>query len=347
VNRLDPDKGEADAARLGNYAAVGLFALAIFAVMKTAADVMAPIIAAIFVGSILAQVAERLARLGIPATIANTLVVIAAIALGLLLVAGLAEPFASLLAKAPDMARAVADMGQPLAQRWSRLLSELGQPQGAGTGGAGLGDAMSWATAFLGRLTPALEGLLIFFPCLAFFVAGRDSLRKQMVLAMPERASRLSALKTIVAVERALSHYFATTALVYAAVGAVTGAIAAAFGLSQPLLWAAMTFAFGYIPYIGVSLITLALTVAGLLTNHGLFALTPAALYLAVHLCSEMAVIPMLLGRRYEINPFLIFLSIVFWGWMWGPVGAILAVPLLVTVQTLLDVLSEPERALP
>jgi predicted PurR-regulated permease PerM len=350
VNKIDPlDRPDVDAGqmgRLGDYAAIGLFTLAIFAVLKTAGDVIAPIVAAIFVGAILSRIAERLNQLGLPSVVANTLVVVCAVALGLLLIAGLAEPLASLVARAPDMARAVADMSQPLAQRLNRLLGELGHSHAGAPAGPGLGDAMGWITAFLGRLTPALEGLLIFFPCLAFFVAGRDSMRKQMVLAMPKRASRLSTLKTIAAVERALSQYFATTALVYASVGAVTGAIVLAFGLSQPLLWAVMTFALGYVPYIGVSLIALALTVAGLLTFQGLFALAPAALYLAAHLFSEFVIMPTLLGRRYEINPFLIFLAIVFWGWMWGPVGAILAVPLLVTAQTVADALmTEPDRA--
>lgn len=350
MTRIDPPEkgGDADArlSRFGDYAAVGLFTLAAFAVLKTASDVMAPIFAAIFVGVILARIAERLTHFGLPSGLANTLVVVCAVALGLLLIAGLAEPFASLLARAPDMARALADMSQPLAQRFNHLLGELGQTQAGAHAGPGLGDAMGWVTAFFGRLTPALEGLLIFFPCLAFFVAGRNSMRRQMVMAMPERASRLSTLKMIAAVERALSQYFATTALIYASVGAVTGAIALAFGLSQPLLWAFMTFALGYIPYIGVSLITLALAIAGFLTYQGLFALAPAALYLAVHLFSEFAIVPTLLGRRYEINPFLIFLAIVFWGWMWGPVGAILAVPLLVTAQTVLDALSsDTDRA--
>lgn len=352
MNKIDPPEAlSADAGRrtrLADYAAIGLFMLAVFAVLRTAADVMAPIFAAIFVGIILARIAERLTQLGLPYVLANTLVVICAVSLGLLLIIGLAEPFASLLARAPDMARALADMSQPVAQRLDRLLGELGQSHASAAAAPGLGDAMGWVTAFLGRLTPALEGLLIFFPCLAFFVAGRDSIRKQMVLAMPERASRLSTLKTIAAVERALSQYFATTALVYGAVGAVTGAIALAFGLSQPLLWAVMTFALGYVPYIGVSLITLALTIAGFLTHQGLFALAPAALYLAVHLLTEMAILPTLLGRRHEVNPFLIFLAIVFWGWMWGPVGAILAVPLLVTAQTVEEALmAEPDRALP
>lgn len=334
-------------ARLSQYAAIGLFALSALAVLKLAADVMVPIFAAILIGSVLAQVAERLSGLGLPSPAANFVVVVGAIAAGLLLIAGLVEPFSGLLARAPEMARAVTALADPLAQRWSHLQSELGQPQG-GSASPGIGDAMSWATTFLGRLTPALEQMLIFFPCLAFFVAGRQAMRAQMVLAMPERSSRLSTLKGIVAVERALALYFATTALVYAAVGVITGIIAAGFGLSQPLLWAAMTFAAAYIPYLGVALITLALAVGGLLTHsHSLFALAPATLYLMIHLFTEMAIIPTLLGRRYEINPFLIFLSIVFWSWMWGPVGAVLAAPLLLTAQTLLDATSKPEKALP
>jgi predicted PurR-regulated permease PerM len=338
------DGGAGWLARLIQFSVIGLFAIAALAVLKLAAEVMVPIVAAILVGSILARWAERLSGLGAPSAAANTFVIICAVAVGLLLIAGLVEPFTRMLARAPDMAQAVSEMSAPLARRWENLKSALG----ASSGGAEFGDAMGWITAFLGRLTPALQQMLVFFPCLAFFVAGRSKIRRQMVLAMPERASRLSTLRVIVSVERALSVYFATTVLVYSGVGAVTGVIAAGFGLSNPLLWAAMTFAAGYLPYIGVALITLALSIAGLLAfPHSLFALVPASLYFAVHIFSEMAIMPMLLGRRHEVNPFLIFLSIVFWSWMWGPVGAILAVPLLLTAQTLIEALSEPEKGLP
>ena len=345
ATRDDPADG---LIRFSRYATIGLFVIAVISVMKLASDVMVPIFAAILVGSILAQIAERLTVFGLPQGVANTLVVTCAIAIGLGLLGGLIEPFTSLVARAPDMARTVQDMSGPLLQRWSHFTSQFGNASAGAASLPGLGDATSWISAFLGRLTPALEQMLVFFPCLAFFVAGRNAIRTQMVLAMPERASRLSTLRVIVAVEKALSLYFLTTAIVYASVGAVTGVIAASFGLANPLLWAAMTFAAAYIPYIGVALITLALAAAGVLTYHqSLLALVPAGLYLCVHLFSETAVMPTLLGRRYEINPFLIFLSIVFWSWMWGPVGAILAVPLLLTAHALITALSETEPQLP
>jgi predicted PurR-regulated permease PerM len=330
-----------DLVRLANYATIGIFAIAAIAVLKLASDVMVPIFAAVLAGSILARVAERLAGFGLPQALANIAVVGFAIAAGLALIAGLIEPLSGLAARAPDITRAVQEMAGPLLARWSRLASQFGQPAAGAPAIPGLGDAMSWAAAFMGRLTPALEQMLVFFTCLAFFVAGRDAMRKRMVLAMTRRSSRLSTLRVIAAVEKALTLYFLTTATVYAAVGAVTGAIAAAFGFANPALWGAMTFAAGYIPYLGVALVAFALAVAGVLSHHhGLLTLLPAGLYLCAHLFSETAVMPTLLGRRHEVNPFLIFLSIVFWSWMWGPVGAILAVPLLLTAQSLLLALS-------
>jgi predicted PurR-regulated permease PerM len=230
----------------------------------------------------------------------------------------------------------------------TELRHSLAQSPGAAAAAQPMSGETEWLVSFLSRLTPALGQLMIFFASLAFFVSGRAALRRQLIMAMPERASRLSAIRAIAAVEESLSHYFGTTTLVYAAVAALTGLAAWAGGLPSPLLWIAMTLVASYIPYFGVVLIALSLAASGFLTHpHSLLALAPAAGYLVIHLSSETFIIPTLLGRRHEINPFVIFISVVFWSWMWGPVGAILASPLLLSVQTVVSLLSESDGHLP
>ena len=279
--------------------------IGVISVMKLASDVMVPIFAAILVGSILAQIAERLTVFGLPQGVANTLVVTCAIAIGLGLLGGLIEPFTSLVARAPDMARTVQDMSGPLLQRWSHFTSQFGNASAGAASLPGLGDATSWISAFLGRLTPRWSRCWCSSPASRSSWRGATpSARKWCWPEPSERASRLSTLRVIVAVEKALSLYFLTTAIVYASVRRHRGVIAASFGLANPLLWAAMTFAAAYIPYIGVALITLALAAAGVLTYHqSLLALAPAGLYLCVHLFSETAVMPTLLGRRRRDQP--------------------------------------------
>jgi predicted PurR-regulated permease PerM len=211
-----------------------------------------------------------------------------------------------------------------------------------------IGDPTVWITTVLGRLTPALGELLIFLASLVFFIAGRTVLRRQLILAMPAHSSRLKAIRAFGAIENGLAVYFGATALVYAGVAAATALATLICGLGNPLLWGAMTFVAAYIPYFGVTLITIALAATGALTYpHSILALAPALAYLTIHVGAELAIIPWILGRRHEINPFLIFISIVFWTWMWGPVGAVLAVPLLVTMHSLMAVVAAEETYLP
>jgi len=334
--------------RLALYAAIGLFILAFLAALQVAADIVVPVFSAVVAGAILARIIDRLVGLGFPPALAGFGVVVVAIALAVLMINALIDPFSAFVARAPDMIDALMRMAAPILGPLGHLKRALFSSAGANEAAPALGNGAEWIAAFLGRLTPALGELLVFFATLAFFVAGRASLRKQVVLAMPAREARLKALRGFDAVEDALALYFGATTLVYLGVGVATTAIAFACGLSNPWLWGAMTFVAAYIPYLGVALITASLAASGLLTHpHSFFALVPAAAYLAVHSATELFVIPTLLGRRHNVNPFLIFISIVFWSWMWGPVGAILATPLLLTIQSLIGVVAEDDSHLP
>jgi predicted PurR-regulated permease PerM len=128
----------------------------------------------------------------------------------------------------------------------------------------------------------------------------------------------------------------------------VTAIIVWMAGLPKPPLWGALTFFACFIPYFGAALVTLALAAGGIAAHRQIgLGLAPAAGFLVMHLIAENAVVPALLGRRLEINPFVVFISIVFWSWMWGAVGALLAVPILLIFDTIRQEFSATEPALP
>jgi predicted PurR-regulated permease PerM len=125
-------------------------------------------------------------------------------------------------------------------------------------------------------------------------------------------------------------------------IGATTALIAFVAGFGAPVLWGVFAFVICFIPFFGVSLTTAALISAGFMVYDGvLIALAPAAIFLVFYLVCENAVLPAYVGRRFEINPFLVFVSIVFWTWMWGAQGAILAAPLLLVGRTIYSELYE------
>jgi predicted PurR-regulated permease PerM len=129
-------------------------------------------------------------------------------------------------------------------------------------------------------------------------------------------------------------------------VGVATGLAMAACGVGDPALWGAVAFLLNYIPVLGPMTGVVVFLLVGLLSIDALWlAFLPAALYLAIHLIEGETVTPMLLARRFTINPVLVILALLFWYWMWGVPGAVLATPMLAIAKIVCDRI-EPLRAL-
>jgi predicted PurR-regulated permease PerM len=122
------------------------------------------------------------------------------------------------------------------------------------------------------------------------------------------------------------------------AVGVATGTVMALCGVGDPVLWGTVAFLLNYIPILGPMIGVVVFVLAGLLSITPLWgAFLPAGLYLLIHLVEGETVTPMLLARRFTINPVLVILSLVFWYWMWGVPGAILSTPMLAITKIICD----------
>lgn len=329
---------------LVNISIIGLFVMALFVVMKLMSSLLVPIIAAMIIGSVLSRIGDRLAAYGAPRIVVGLALVFITGLVLFFLIDALLEPLSNLIAQAPAMFTTLMDAMQPLLAPLNSLKNALHLDGVRLSAPLANADYSQWITALLGGITPALGELLVFFISLAFFVVGRVAVRRDMIMAFQNRRARLSTLRVINAVEGSLELYFGTIAMIYLAVGILTGIIAYLTGLAGPIVWGGLTFVSSFVPYFGAGLITLSLAAAGVMTHHSFgWGLAPVIGFLAVHLISENVVIPMFLGRRLEINPFLVFISIIFWTWMWGPIGAVMAVPLLLIGETILSEIRAPQ----
>ncbi len=123
-----------------------------------------------------------------------------------------------------------------------------------------------------------------------------------------------------------------------AAVGIATALVMWGTGVGDPILWGTVAFLLNYVPILGPSIGVIIFLLAGLLTiDRPLVAFLPAGVYLGIHLIEGEAVTPLLLARRFTLNPVLVILSLVFWFWMWGIPGAMLSVPMLAVTKILCD----------
>jgi predicted PurR-regulated permease PerM len=224
-------------------------------------------------------------------------------------------------------------MTQPLA-----LLSELQKALNAiGAGGSGGQPAVrveqqsaSVVTTIFSVLTPAVSEFILFIGALVFYLVYQKKLRSTAVYFLTGRDARLTVLRTLSDIDDNMTTYFGTFTIVNLCLGFVTVVLTWLVGLPNPLLWGVLAAVLNYIPYIGPAIVVGTLGVVGLLTYPTMSeALIAPLAYLVLTTVEGHFLTPALMGRRLELNPFAVFLAIAFCTWLWGPVGAFLAVPLL------------------
>jgi len=172
---------------------------------------------------------------------------------------------------------------------------------------------------------------------LFFLLRSGDLFLRRLVEILPTLSNKKQAVDISNEVTRNISGYLVTITLMNGAVGFATAFATYVFGLSNPVLWGVLAFVLNYILILGPLSGIAILFLAGLLTFDTIWqAVLPAASYLAIHV-TEGAVTPLLLARRFELNPVLVIISLVFWYWMWGIPGALLAVPMLASFKIICD----------
>ncbi|WP_082478249.1 MULTISPECIES: AI-2E family transporter [unclassified Rhizobium] len=332
------------------WSIVGTFIIFASAVIYMMEAILMPVTLAIVIGMVLGLAADRLARFGLPPVLGGLLLALVFVVGLFFLINAIIEPLSSLAGQAPAMLEGAIERILPYLQRFEWVKLAI-----AGTDEKAMTDvAIANAGTMLGLvasgITPAFIQIMIFLAALGLFLVGRAHLRKTIILAFATRERRLAAIRIMNATENAVGFYFSTASLIYLVLGTITAVIAFVGGLTMAPLWGLFAFVSSFIPYLGVTLMTIALMCAGLLTHDALLlALAPAAGFFVLHLVMENIVTPSILGHRLEVNPFLIFIAIIFWTWMWGAVGAMLALPLSLIAMTIFNEVrtQPPERQLP
>ena len=331
------------------WATIGIFAIMTLGVVYLMAPILIPLSLAVVTGLIFGVAAEKLHALGIP-PLPTALLLAGLVGFGAFSIAGLlVEPISQLAADAPDLVRGAYDRITPLFSRLGWLnISPRTFESGQMSMEKVLENTGSILAILSASLTPALLQAMIFFAALVLFLSARLKLRQMIILAFPRRNQRLTTIRIMNAIDSALGYYFATASLVYCALGVVTGLIAWGGGLAMPALWGLFAFLSSFVPFLGVTLMTIALASAGLLTHETLFmGLLPALGFFLVHLTTENLVMPAVMGQRLEVNAFIIFTAIIFWTWMWGAAGAMLALPLSIIGMTIVEELRPTKRKAP
>jgi len=197
----------------------------------------------------------------------------------------------------------------------------------------------SWATrAFGGAVSLAVAGLTVTF-LTYFLLASGDLFMRKLVKVLPFNADRQGVPRKISdEVELAIARYLRTTLFINIGLGIATWGLLLLLGMPNAGLWGSMAAMLNFIPYLGALLTTAVLTVAAIAVFESVSSalLVPAA-FLLLNLIESNLVTPTLLGRQFPLNTVAIFIGLMLWGFVWGVPGAILAVPIMVTLKILCD----------
>lgn len=179
-----------------------------------------------------------------------------------------------------------------------------------------------------------------------FFLAGWTRLRRRTINSRGSFDGALAVARVIQNVVDATSAYVITIATINLCLGAAVALALWGIGMPSPLMWGGIVALLNFIPYFGPMLAAVLMGLGGLMVFDDVWrALLPAAIQIGFHLVEANAITPTVLGRRLTMNPLLILVSLTFWGWVWGTPGALLAVPLLIILQTVISAAGTPDIA--
>ncbi len=331
-------------------ATIGIFVILLIAALEFARPLLLPVVSAFVVTMMLGPLSSRADRAGIPSLLTAIVLWILVIAVFYGVIVLLAGPAIDWVGKAPEIGKSIQDklrvLDRPLA-----MMQDLRKALMGDDGKSGVGvDIASFAAPLFAVVTPAIGEVFIFFGALFFMLIGRTQLRRVTVALFEDREARLRTLKIMNDIEHNLTGYLSMVAVINVAVGVAGGVVAWAVGLPDPVAWAVLAFILNFLPYIGALMMEAALFLVGLVTFPTLtHAIAAPALFLLFATLEGHFITPAVIGRRLTLNPLTVFLSLVFWSWLWGPVGAFLAVPLLIIGLVAVNHLfpSEEQPALP
>ena len=330
-------------------AAIGIFIILFVAALDLARAMLLPATAAFVIGLMLGPLSARAKAYGIPSLITAIVLWLLVVVVFYGVIILLSAPALDWIGKAPEIGRIIKEKLQVLEQPLSALqdLRNAILPQGENSR-FGF-DIANFVQPALIVVTPAIGQIFIFFGTLFFFLLGRARLRHVIVILFENHDSRLRTLKIINDIERNLTNYLSVVAVINFVVGLGACLIAYFIGLPNPIAWGVLAFILNFIPYIGALIMEAVLLAVGLVTFPTLIqALIAPVLYFGFTTLEGHFITPSIMGRRLALNPLTVFLALIFWTWLWGPIGAFLAVPLLIVALVAINHLfPQEERVLP
>ena len=325
-------------------AVVGLFLLAFTAFLYFGKAFFMPIILAALLTFLLKPVVHWLASIRVPEVVGSILVIAIFFTMLSLAVTKLAQPAAEWLGKAPETVQRARERFHQVIRRAERLSRAAAQVEDMAHSPATEGTPkfevkqpvlMNTVITFTKSFaTGLIETVVLLF----FMLAAGDLFMQKLVKVLPTLHDKKKAVEIAHEVQHNLSTFLFTITLINVTLGLAVGFAAFLLGLPNPVLWGFLAGALNFVPYFGPITGVAMLLVVGFISFDSVWrALAPSLIYLSLHAVESNIITPMILGRRLTLNPLVIFISLMFWTWLWGIPGALLSIPMLMMLKIFCD----------
>lgn len=326
--------------RSAQVALVAIGVVVTAAALWVASPILAPTALALVIGIVVAPMATLLQGAGLPGrasammTFAGTL-----LSVGLLVlmfqptVMALVEQAPRIWADMRDMVELVRGFFRGVADVTSAVSDAIVPEARAASGEASAPAIPSLTDAIL--LAPGvLAQMMVFVGVLFFFLLSRSEVYEWAAALTGGRSERAAFAAKLSRAEQQVSRYFLTIALINAGLGLATAVMLHALGLPAAMTWGLVAFLINFLPYLGPAALAVGLVLAGLVNFDGGAAFLPVAGYVTLNVIEGQFVTPALVGRQLSINPLVVFLALVSGLWLWGPIGGIIAIPVLLWLRS-------------
>ncbi len=321
-------------------ACTGLFLLALIPALYYGAALLLPIVLAVLFNLLLSPAVRALRRVGVPGGLGALLVLALVVAAIGITAWRLSVPAAEWMERAPSVARELREKLRPLQDSMRQMqkateevekAADVAEPkpvQHVKVTGPTLMERL------MDRAQDVIVGAFVMLVLLYFLMASDDFFLRKVVRIIPQLRNKIRAVEIGRAIEMEIGRYFAAFALLNIVYGALVAVVLYFLGMPNPALWGAVVGVLNFVPYLGPVISLTLITLVSLLTFDTLgHALLAPAVYATMDAIEGNVVEPLLFGRSVSLNPVAIFVSLLFWGTLWGAAGIVLAVPILIVAK--------------
>lgn len=330
---------------LAAAACAGLFGIALLAALYIAQGFFIPVILALLLDRLLSPVVRAGQRIGLPTAATAALVLLAmggVIATGTIYLSG---PATEWIETAPDKLRVAEYKLRGLkesVEQVQKAAEEVEKAVDVGNGGANEEPVQvreaTVSQTFMSQTQGFVVGVMVATFLLFFLLSSGDMFLRKLVCMLPQFRHRRNTVRIVRSAERDLSGFLSTMALINLGLGTAVGLAMFALGMPNPVLWGLVAASLNFVPYIGP---IVGITIVGLVAIVSFEQLDQAVLpplaYFVLNAIEGQFVTPIVLGWRFTLNPVAVFVALTFWSWLWGIPGALLAVPLLMTLKIICE----------